>query len=77
MEGNYQIASITALILLVPSILFMVIIHKFMRPEMLSKLGNNHVKEKRNNLNAAQCWHNTDHPFELDWGSLSSRNENQ
>lgn len=39
MEGNYQIASITALILLVPSILFMVIIHKFMRPEMLSKLG--------------------------------------
>ncbi|MBB1272301.1 ABC transporter permease [Psychromonas sp. SR45-3] len=39
MEGNYQIASITALILLVPSILFMVIIHKFMKPEMLSKLG--------------------------------------
>jgi len=39
MEGNYQIASITALILLVPSVLFMVIIHKFMRPEMLSKLG--------------------------------------
>jgi putative spermidine/putrescine transport system permease protein len=39
MEGNYQIASITALILLMPSILFMVIIHKFMRPEMLSKLG--------------------------------------
>ncbi len=39
MEGNYQIASITALILLVPSILFMVVIHKFMRPEMLSKLG--------------------------------------
>lgn len=39
MEGNYQIASITALILLIPSILFMVIIHKFMRPEILSKLG--------------------------------------
>ncbi|WP_051369053.1 ABC transporter permease [Psychromonas arctica] len=39
MEGNYQIASITALILLAPSILFMVIIHKFMKPEMLSKLG--------------------------------------
>ena len=39
MEGNYQIASITALILLVPSLLFMVVIHKFMRPEMLSKLG--------------------------------------
>jgi len=39
MEGNYQIASITALILLVPSIGFMVIINKFMKPEMLSKLG--------------------------------------
>ncbi|WP_067012054.1 ABC transporter permease [Marinomonas spartinae] len=39
MEGNYQIASITALILLVPSILFMVVIHKFMKPEMLAKLG--------------------------------------
>jgi ABC-type spermidine/putrescine transport system permease subunit II len=39
MEGNYQIASITALILLVPSILFMLIINKFMKPEMLSKLG--------------------------------------
>ncbi|MEL0636983.1 MULTISPECIES: ABC transporter permease [Marinomonas] len=39
MEGNYQIASITALILLVPSILFMLIINKFMSPEMLSKLG--------------------------------------
>lgn len=39
MEGNYQIASITALILLVPSVLFMVIITKFMRPDILSKLG--------------------------------------
>ena len=39
MEGNYQIASITALILLVPSIFFMLVIHKFMSPEVLSKLG--------------------------------------
>ncbi|MEM5527944.1 ABC transporter permease subunit [Gammaproteobacteria bacterium AS21] len=39
MEGNYQIASITALILLVPSIFFMLIINKFMKPEMLAKLG--------------------------------------
>ena len=39
MEGNYQIASITALILLVPSILFMLVIHKFMSPQVLSKLG--------------------------------------
>lgn len=39
MSGNYQISSITALILLVPSVLFMLVIHKFMRPEMLSRLG--------------------------------------
>jgi len=39
MEGNYQIASITALILLVPSIAFMLVINKFMKPEMLAKLG--------------------------------------
>jgi len=39
MSGNYQISSITALILLVPSILFMLVINKFMRPEMLSKMG--------------------------------------
>lgn len=39
MEGNYQIASITALILLVPSILFMFIISRFISPEMLSKIG--------------------------------------
>jgi len=32
-------SSITALILLVPSVIFMLVIHKFMRPEMLSKLG--------------------------------------
>jgi len=40
MEGNYQIASITALILLVPSVLFMLIVDRFMRPEMLSKIGH-------------------------------------
>lgn len=39
MSGNYQMSSITALILLVPSVIFMLVIHKFMRPEMLSKLG--------------------------------------
>lgn len=39
MEGNYQISSITALILLVPSIGFMLLINKFMRPEVLSKIG--------------------------------------
>ncbi|MHA0983611.1 ABC transporter permease [Kosakonia cowanii] len=39
MSGNYQVSSITALILLVPSVLFMLVIQKFMRPEMLSKLG--------------------------------------
>ena len=39
MSGNYQVSSITALILLVPSVAFMLIIQKFMRPEMLSKLG--------------------------------------
>ncbi|VEB97490.1 Inner membrane ABC transporter permease protein ydcV [Cedecea lapagei] len=39
MSGNYQVSSITALILLVPSLLFMLVIHKCMRPEMLSKMG--------------------------------------
>lgn len=39
MSGNYQISSITALILLVPSLLFMLDINKFMRPEMLAKMG--------------------------------------
>ncbi|EKS1845031.1 ABC transporter permease [Cronobacter muytjensii] len=39
MSGNYQISSITALILLLPSVVFMLVVNKFMRPEMLSKLG--------------------------------------
>jgi ABC-type spermidine/putrescine transport system permease subunit II len=39
MGGNYQIASITALILLVPSVLFMMIIERFLRADVLSKVG--------------------------------------
>lgn len=37
--GNYQIASITALILLVPSIAFMFVIERFLRADVLSKVG--------------------------------------
>ena len=37
--GNYQIASITALILLVPSVLFMLVIERFLRADVLSKVG--------------------------------------
>lgn len=37
--GNYQIASITALILLVPSIAFMFVIDRFLRADVLSKVG--------------------------------------
>ncbi|CCJ84933.1 hypothetical protein BN133_1310 [Cronobacter dublinensis 582] len=39
MSGNYQVSSITALILLLPSVVFMLVVNRFMRPEMLSKLG--------------------------------------
>ncbi len=39
MGGNYQIASITALILLAPSILFMVFIERFLRADVLAKVG--------------------------------------
>ena len=39
MEGNYQIASITALILLVPSVGFMLIIERFLKADVLSKVG--------------------------------------
>ncbi|WP_237212707.1 ABC transporter permease [Ruegeria lacuscaerulensis] len=39
MEGNYQIASISSLILLVPSILFMFIIERFLKADVLSKVG--------------------------------------
>lgn len=37
--GNYQIASITALILLVPSIAFMLVVERFMRADVLAKVG--------------------------------------
>ena len=40
MEGNYQIASITALILLVPSIGFMLIIERFLKADVLAKVGS-------------------------------------
>jgi ABC-type spermidine/putrescine transport system permease subunit II len=40
MEGNYQIASITALILLVPSIGFMLFIERFLKADVLAKIGN-------------------------------------
>jgi ABC-type spermidine/putrescine transport system permease subunit II len=37
--GNYQIASITALILLVPSIGFMLLVERFLRADVLAKVG--------------------------------------
>jgi putative spermidine/putrescine transport system permease protein len=37
--GNYQIAAITALILLVPSIAFMLVIERFLSAETLAKIG--------------------------------------
>lgn len=40
MEGNYQIASITALILLLPSILFMFIVERFLRADVLARVGS-------------------------------------
>jgi putative spermidine/putrescine transport system permease protein len=39
MGGNCQIASITALILLVPSILFMLLVERFLKADALSKIG--------------------------------------
>ncbi|WP_262296834.1 ABC transporter permease [Microvirga sesbaniae] len=39
MGGNYQIASITALILLVPSVVFMLVIERFLKADVLSKVG--------------------------------------
>jgi len=39
MEGNYQIASITALILLVPSVGFMLLIERFLKADVLSRVG--------------------------------------
>jgi putative spermidine/putrescine transport system permease protein len=39
LNGNYQIAAITALILLVPSIVFMLVIERFLSTETLAKIG--------------------------------------
>jgi ABC-type spermidine/putrescine transport system permease subunit II len=39
MEGNYQIASITAFILLVPSVGFMLLIERFLKADVLAKVG--------------------------------------
>jgi ABC-type spermidine/putrescine transport system permease subunit II len=40
MGGNYQISSITALILLVPSIGFMLIVERFLKADVLAKVGS-------------------------------------
>src|SRR5690606_7229548 len=37
--GNYQIASITALLLLVPSIAFMFVVERFLRADVLARIG--------------------------------------
>ena len=39
MGGNYQIASISALILLIPSVAFMMMVDKFFKADMLAKIG--------------------------------------
>ena len=39
MEGNYQIASITALLLLVPSVMFMLFVEKFLKADVLASVG--------------------------------------
>jgi putative spermidine/putrescine transport system permease protein len=39
LNGNYQIAAITALILLVPSVVFMLLIERFLSTEALAKIG--------------------------------------
>jgi ABC-type spermidine/putrescine transport system permease subunit II len=38
--GNYQIASITALLLLVPSLIFMMVVERFLKADVLSKVGH-------------------------------------
>jgi putative spermidine/putrescine transport system permease protein len=40
MEGNYKIASITALVLLVPSVGFMLVIERFLKADALAKVGS-------------------------------------
>lgn len=37
--GNYQIASITALILLVPSVVFMLLVERYLRADVLARVG--------------------------------------
>ena len=39
MGGNYQVASITALILLLPSVGFMLVIERFLRGDVLARIG--------------------------------------
>jgi putative spermidine/putrescine transport system permease protein len=39
MGGNYQIASITALLLLVPSIGFMLVVERFLKSDVLAMVG--------------------------------------
>ena len=39
LAGNYQIAAITALVLLVPSVGFMLLIEGFLKAEMLAMVG--------------------------------------
>ncbi len=38
--GNYQVASITALLLLIPSLLFMMIVERFLKADVLSRVGH-------------------------------------
>lgn len=38
--GNYQVAAITALILLVPSITFMLVVERFLKADVMAKIGN-------------------------------------
>lgn len=38
--GNYQIASITALLLLIPSLVFMLLVERFLKADVLSRVGH-------------------------------------
>ena len=38
--GNYQVASITALLLLIPSLLFMALVERFLKADVLSRVGH-------------------------------------
>jgi putative spermidine/putrescine transport system permease protein len=40
MAGNYQISSVTALILLVPSVVFMLMVERFFKADVLAKVGS-------------------------------------